>query len=254
MRSLVTGATSGLGAAFARALAAQGSDLVIVARDAGRLAAAAAELGAAHGVEVDVLRADLSVEADLQTVAAALESTERPVDLLVNNAGFGIHTRLTDFDVAVHRHAIDVMCVAVLVLGGAAGRAMRARGHGRIVNISSLASWTTQGHYSAVKAWVRSYSESLSNELHGTGVTVTAACPGWVRTEFHQRAGIRTSALPDWIWQDADPVAAQILADAERGRVLSVPGVQWKITRAVLKVAPASAVRAISRALVRSRD
>ncbi|MGC3992643.1 MAG: SDR family NAD(P)-dependent oxidoreductase [Propionicimonas sp.] len=254
MRSLVTGATSGLGAAFARALAARGSDLVIVARDEERLAATAAELRTAHGVTVDVLRADLSVDADLRAVAAELENSERPIDLLVNNAGFGLHTRLTDPDVAVHRNAIDVMCYAVLVLGGAAGRAMRARGHGRIINISSLASWTTQGHYSAVKAWVRAYSESLSNELHGSGVTVTAACPGWVRTEFHERAGIRTSALPDWIWQDADPVVAEILADAERGKVLSVPGLQWKITRIVLKLAPAAAVRAVSRALVRSRD
>ena len=254
MRSLVTGGTSGLGAAFARELAAQGSDLILVARDEERLDAIAEELRATHDVVVDVLRADLSVEADLMRVAAALEDPDRPIDLLVNNAGFGMHTKLCDPDVQSHRYALNVMCYAVLVLGGAAGRAMRSRGHGRIINVSSLAGWTTQGHYSAIKAWVRSYSDSLGNELHGTGVTVTAACPGWVRTEFHQRAGIRTSSLPDWVWAEADPVARDILKDAWRGRAISVPTASWKLARALLQFGPPAAVRAVSRALVRSRD
>ncbi|MGV8908357.1 MAG: SDR family NAD(P)-dependent oxidoreductase [Propionicimonas sp.] len=254
MRAMVTGGTSGLGAAFARALAAQGSDLVLVARDEERLTAAAEELRTTHGVVVDVLRADLSVDADLMRVAAALENPDEPVDVLVNNAGFGMRTKLCDPDVQAHRYAMDVMCYAVLVLGGAAGRAMRSRGRGRIINLSSLAGWTTQGNYSAIKAWVRSFSESLANELHGTGVTVTAACPGWVRTEFHQRAGIRTSSLPDWVWVEADPVVRQILKDAWRGRAISVPTARWKLARAALQFGPPAAVRAISRALVRSRD
>lgn len=254
MRALVTGGTSGLGAAFARALAAEGNDLILVARDVERLAAVAEELRATHGVVVDVLPADLAIEADLMRVAATLEDPDRPIDVLVNNAGFGMHTRLCDPEVQTHRYAMDVMCYAVLVLAGAAGRAMRSRGHGRIINMSSLAGWTTQGHYSAIKAWVRSFSESLANELHGTGVTVTAACPGWVRTEFHQRAGIRTSSLPSWAWAEADPVVRLILKDAERGRVISVPTTRWKLARAALQFGPPAAVRAVSRALVRSRD
>jgi short-subunit dehydrogenase len=255
MRSLVTGATAGLGAEFARQLAAQGSDLVLVARTESRLTETADALRAAHGVDVEVLAADLADEADLGRVAARLEDADRPVDLLVNNAGFGLHTKLTSPDLAVHRNAIDVMCWAVLVLSAAAARSMRVRGHGRIVNLSSLASWTTQSHYSAIKAWVRTCSEALANELRGTGVTVTAACPGWVRTEFHARAGIRTSALPDWVWDDPEPVVRHVLRDAERGKVISIPGKPaWKVVQAALKLAPGAAVRAVSRAISRSRD
>jgi Short-chain dehydrogenases of various substrate specificities len=254
MRALVTGATSGLGAAFADALAERGSDLILVARDEARLERVAAHLRADHGVSVDVLRADLSVSDELAAVAATLESDEQPIELLVNNAGFGIHSKLCDPDPSAHRAALDVMCYAVLVLGGAAGRGMRRRGRGQIINVSSLASWISQGHYSAVKAWVRAYSEGLSNELHGSGVTVTAACPGWVRTEFHQRAGIRTSTIPDWVWVEPQPVVRRVLRDAERGKVISVPAGRWRAARTALQLMPAAGVRAIARALVKSRD
>lgn len=254
MRALVTGATSGLGAAFVEALAERGTSLVLVARDQERLEHTAARLRSTYGVQVDVHRADLAVAEDLAGVAAVLESAERPIDLLVNNAGFGVHTKLCDPDPTAHRSALDVMCYAVLVLGGAAGRAMRSRGHGQIINISSLASWISQGHYSAIKVWVRAYSEGLANELHGTGVTVTAACPGWVRTEFHQRAGIRTSAIPDWVWLDPEPVVWRVLRDADRGKVVSVPAGRWRAARIALQLMPAAAVRSIARALVKSRD
>lgn len=252
--ALITGATAGIGAAFARALAAREYDLVLVARNAERLNQVAAQLGEAHGIEVEVLPADLSVRSDVLRVAARLEDAIRPVELLVNNAGFGVHRKLLDPDLSEHEYALDVMCLAVLILGGAAGRAMRARGHGRIINVASLAAWITQGHYSPIKAWVKTYSEALAGELHGTGVTVTALCPGWVRTEFHERAGIRTSAIPGWAWVDADRCAADALADAERGKVISVPTKRWKLARYLGELAPRPAIRAVSRILTRSRD
>ena len=252
--ALITGATAGIGAAFARALAARGDDLVLVARDTDRLAEAAARLSEEHGVAVETIRADLSVHDDVLAVATRLEDADRPVDLLVNNAGFGLHHKLLDPDVDRHEYAIQVMCVAVLVLGGAAGRAMRARGHGRIINLASLAAWLTNGNYSAVKSWVRVYSEGLANELHGSGVTVTALCPGWVRTEFHERAGIRTSAIPDWVWVDADRCVAEALDDAGKGRVVSIPTRRWKVARFVADLVPRSAVRWASRLLSASRD
>lgn len=251
--ALITGATSGLGAAFARAVAARGDDLVLVARSAERLAEVAAQLEEAHAVEVETIPADLSVAADVRRVAARLEDPERPVDLLVNNAGFGLRAGLLDPDTDEHSYALDVMCLAVLVLGGAAGRAMRARGHGRIINVSSLAAWIAQGDYSAIKAWVKTYSEGLANELHGTGVTVTALCPGWVRTEFHERAGMRTAAIPDRVWVDADRCVAEALADASRGKVVSIPTKRWKLARLVAQLAPRAAVRAASRLLTASR-
>lgn len=252
--ALVTGGTSGIGAAFARALAARGDDLVLVARDQERLATVAAELVAAHGVAVETLPADLAVHADVVKVAARLEDAARPIDMLVNNAGFGMHNRLLSTDIELHERAIDVMCKTVLVLGGAAGRAMKARGHGWIINVSSVSSWISQGNYSAIKAWVRVYSESLANELYGTGVTVTALCPGWVRTEFHERARIKTESLPSWIWIDPDTLVAEALQDADRGKTISIPTRLWKFLGFLVAKGPLWAMRLVSRKLTKSRD
>ncbi|MDR1833355.1 MAG: SDR family NAD(P)-dependent oxidoreductase, partial [Propionibacteriaceae bacterium] len=145
MSALITGGTSGIGAAFARALAAQGEDLILVARDAARLESHAAYLRERHGVEVETLQADLAVRADLLRVADRVEDPRRPVGLVVNNAGFGLHSDLLKRDFSIDEKALDVMCLAVLVISAAAGRAMKARGRGHIVNISSLASWIAQG-------------------------------------------------------------------------------------------------------------
>lgn len=251
--SLVTGGTSGIGAAFARQLAARGDDLVLVARDETRLESSAAALRETYGVAVEVLPADLADRDQVLRVAARLSDPTRPVDLLVNNAGFGVHHRLTDPDPGPHEHAIDVMVVAVLLLGGAAGRAMRERGHGAIVNVASTAGLMAMGSYSAIKAWALTYSESLANELTGTGVTVTALAPGWVRTEFHERAAIRTSSIPDPLWLDADRLVAECLADVAAGKVVSIPSKRYRVLMAAVRLAPRSAVRAASRRLSSSR-
>ena len=251
--ALITGGTSGIGAAFARALAERGHDLVLVARDAERLAATAAELSERYGVAVETLPADLAIRDDVQTVAERLSDAGHPIEILVNNAGYGLHVKLLDDDLAGHERAIDVMCLAVLAFGGAAGRAMRARGHGTIINVASLAAYISQGAYSPIKAWVLAYSEGLANELHGTGVTVTAVNPGWVRTEFHDRAGIRTSSIPDFVWVEPDRVARETLADADKGRVISVPTKRWKLQKLLARHLPRSAVRWASRMLSRSR-
>lgn len=251
--ALITGGTSGIGAAYARALAARGDDLVLVARDEARLQQSAADLSERYGVTVETLAADLAVRADIDRVAARLEATDRPIDTFINNAGFGLHTKLLDPDTEIHERAIDVMCTAVLILGGAAGRAMKARGRGRIANTSSISSWISQGNYSAIKAWVSAYSESLRNELHGHGVYVTAVCPGWVRTEFHQRAGIRAN-LPSWVWIDADRLATDSLKDINRGKAYSIPTIRWKLAWVFVRFGPRSATRWFSRLLTRSRD
>ncbi|GAA3706178.1 SDR family NAD(P)-dependent oxidoreductase [Microlunatus aurantiacus] len=251
--ALVTGGTSGIGAAFARALAGRGDDLVLVARDAGRLAEMATELTAAHGVDVEVMSADLGDRDDVQRVANRLASTEQPVDLLVNNAGFGVPYALTNADTTPHEHAIDVMIRAVLVLGGAAGRTMKARGGGTIINVSSTAGFVTMGGYSAIKAWVTVYSEGLANELRGTGVQVTALCPGWVRTEFHQRADIKTSKIPDQLWLDAERLVSDCLTDVERHKVISIPSKRYQALILAARLAPRTAIRAVSRKLSSGR-
>lgn len=244
--ALVTGGTSGIGASFARQLAARGDDLVLVARDAERLAATAAEITGQFAVEVETLTADLADRDDVRRVIDRLASTDQPVDLLVNNAGFAVRARLTDADTSAHEHGIDVMIRAVLMLAGAAARAMRERGHGMIINVSSTAGYVTMGSYSAIKAWVTSYTEGLANELAGSGVTVTALCPGWVRTEFHDRAGIRTSSIPEPLWLDADDLVKQALIDAGRGKVISIPSKRYQGLIFLARHLPRAAVRAVS--------
>jgi short-subunit dehydrogenase len=251
--ALITGGTAGIGATFARHLAAQGHDIVLVARDRDRLDQMAHELRG-MGREVEVLPADLAKRADVAKVVKRLEDAKRPVDVLVNNAGFGMHRKLSDADPSSHDLAFEVMVRSVRELGAASARAMRARGAGRIINVSSTAGFVAMSSgYSSIKAWVTNFSESLSNELHGTGVTVMALCPGWVHTEFHDRAGISKSSIPNWLWLDADTLVRIALRDAEKGKVISIPTLRYKVLMGILRHLPRSAVRAISRSISSSR-
>ncbi len=251
--ALITGGTSGIGAAFARALAARGDDVVLVARKADRLSDMATELKERYAVSVETIVADLAVRSEVLGVAERLASVEQPIDLLVNNAGFGVRSKLTTADTTPHEHAIDVMIRAVLILSAAAGRAMRQRGAGTIINVSSTASFVTMGNYSAIKAWVRYYTEGLANELRGTGVKVTALCPGWVRTEFHERANINIAPIPSLMWLDADRVVADCLADAAAGKVISIPSKRYQLMITICEHLPHRTLRAVSRKLTASR-
>ncbi len=241
--ALVTGASAGIGRAFCERLAAEGSDLVVVARDRARLEALGRELEARHGVTVEVLVADLARRDQVEEVCRRLADTDRPVELLVNNAGFGFRAAFLDNEIGQEESGVDVMVRAVLLTCHAAARAMRERGHGRIVNVSSVASFMSNGTYSAAKAYVTVFSEALASELAGTGVTVTAVCPGFTRTEFHDRARMRISSLPAWLWLDADAVVQDALSDSAAGKVISVPGAQWKVVTTVVRALPRSVLR-----------
>ena len=226
--SLITGATSGIGAAFARHLAERGNDLVLVARDRERLDSLAEELTQLHQISVEVLCADLSLDEEVSCVCDRLADTTKPIDTLINNAGFGLYARLADVDNPEHYKAFDVMIKAVFRLGGAAARAMKERGQGLIINTGSTSGYYTAGNYSAIKAWVNNYTESLSAELHGTGVHVMLLAPGWVRTEFHARAGKDNSSLPDAVWNSPDEIVEEALRDADAGKVISIPTHKWE--------------------------
>ncbi len=252
--ALITGGTSGIGLAFARALAARGDDLVLVARDAERLDAVASDLRSTRGIVVETMVADLANRADAQAVADRVEDAGRPIETLVNNAGFSVGASLLAPSMEKHDRAAEVMMRSVLLLQGAAGRAMKARGHGTIVNVASVAGFITQGHYSAIKAYVTSLTESLAVELRGTGVRVCALCPGYVRTEFHERAGIKGSSIPGPLWMDADALVAECLADIEKGRVVSVPQRRWAAITGVLRLAPRPVVRRLSGLLSSARS
>lgn len=252
--ALVTGATAGLGLEFAWQLATSRHDLVLVARDADRLDQVAGQIRAAAGVEVEVLPADLSVPDDVARVAERLAVTgedagdeRRPVGLLVNNAGFATAQPFVGGDLDVELSAIDVMVRAVVQLSHAALGSMTARGRGAVLNVASVAALTTGGTYSAAKAYVRSFTEGLAVDLAGTGVTATVLCPGLVRTEFHERAGLDTRTTPEIGWLDAPYVVSQALADVRRGVVISTPSVRYKAGSALLRALPRPAVRAIGR-------
>ena len=240
---LVTGATAGIGREFVRQLAERGYDVVAVARTESRLAELAAETRSRYGVEVEVVVADLVDRAALESVAERVRSTVAPVDILVNNAGLGLKTAFTDNDLATEEAAFDLMCRAVLVLSHAAATTMRRRGSGRIINVSSVASFISAGSYSAAKAYVTVLTEALATELSGTGVTATALCPGFTHTEFHERGEMDVSYLPDLAWLDVEEVVASAISDAEAGKAISVPSGRYKALVGLLQVTPRALLR-----------
>jgi uncharacterized protein len=252
--ALITGGTSGIGAEFAKSYARRGYSLVLVARDASRLESTASELRALGAPTVETLSADLADRAQVARVANRIEDADAPIDILVNNAGFGFHIRLATSNVEPLDTAFDVMCRAVLVLSGAAARAMKTRGTGQIINISSTAAFITTGAYSAIKVWVLNYTEGLANELRGSGVTALAVCPGWVRTEFHERAGINAGSIPNFLWVDAASTVESAIRASERGRVIVVPSVRYSLLMWVVRHLPRVTVRWVSRAISSSRD
>jgi short-subunit dehydrogenase len=236
--ALVTGPTAGIGHAFAQQLAARGYDLVLVARDEERLEKTAAALHAEHGVEVEVLSADLTDRDDLARVEARLADDARPVELLVNNAGFGLKERFLDNSVDAETAMLDVLVTAVLRLSHAALGPMAARGHGGIINVSSVAAFLPRGTYSAAKAWVNSFSEWAANEYRPRGVTVMSLCPGFTKTEFHERMDVGRGSAPSFMWLDADELVATALADYDKGRVYSIPSPQYKAITTVARLVP----------------
>lgn len=239
--ALVTGASAGIGEEFATQLASQGHNLVLVARDTQRLQALANKLSSTYAVECEVLSADLSDRQALGTVARRVADTDRPIDVLVNNAGFGVREGFMKSSLDDEEAMLDVLVRAPMVLTHAAGPVMRKRGYGRIINVSSVASFMATGSYSAAKSYITVLSESLNSQLQGTGVTVTAVCPGFTRTEFHERANIKAKAN-NMMWLDVQGVVAEAIRAAELGKSISVPGLQYKAITAVMKVLPRKAV------------
>lgn len=252
--ALVTGATAGLGAAFARALARRGYALILVARDAARLSDAAESLRAAHGVSVEVLAADLAtdggVDAVLARIAEGGRDPARAIALLVNNAGFGTKGPLVTTDPVAQETMLRLHVLAVHRLTQAAVRGMAAEGRGAVITVASVASYLTSAgnvNYCATKAYQRFAMESLAREVAARGIYVQALCPGFTRTEFHQRAAMSMRSIPGWMWLDADRVVADSLAAMERGSpTVVIPGAQYKAAVLLLRFLPRWAVQRMS--------
>lgn len=249
--ALITGATAGLGASFARRLAAEGYDLILVARDADRLASTAQELAGRYGVTVDAVTADLSTEEGIAAVEERLAgSAGPPVEMLVNNAGFGLNTGFTRSSVFDESRLIQVNVLAVMRLTHAALPGMIARGRGDVINVSSVAGFFAVmpgSTYPATKAWVTNFSQSVAHSVRSAGVRVMALCPGYVRTEFHQRAGINMSKTPNWAWLTADTVVRAALRDLRRGTLVSVPDWKYKLAVGLGRHMPLALVRRVAR-------
>ncbi len=252
--ALVTGATAGIGRAFVEALATRGDDVVLVARDGARLDSIAAEIRGTHRVNATPLVADLVDEAGLAAVEARLHDAAAPIDLLVNNAGMGTYGNFAELDIAGEEREIRLNVLALVRLTHAALDGMVKRRRGAIVNISSLAAYQpdpTSATYGATKAFVNSFTHALHEEARGTGVRVMVVCPGYTHTEFHERAGLGQTTIPEFAWQTPDQVVAAALHDLDRARSLSIPGAMNKALCAFTSVAPAGFSRRIAGIIVR---
>lgn len=241
--ALITGASSGLGLEYAWQLAAARHGLVLVARRSELLEATAEQIRQAAAVPVEVLPRDLADRAQLEDVADRLRSDVAPVGLLVNNAGFGLGQPFLGGELAREEEALDVMVRAVLVLSHTAAAAMVRRGHGAILNVSSVAARTAMGTYAAHKGWVTQFTEGLAAELRTTPVTATVVMPGLVRTGFHEAAGLDAAAWPVG-WLSAGMVVSASLAAVRRGRVLCTPSFGYGAAQAALRAVPRWVVRA----------
>jgi short-subunit dehydrogenase len=233
--ALITGATSGIGAALARRSAGDGLGLVLVSRDEHRLAEAAEGYRTRYGVKTEILPADLTTD---EGIGAVEDRLRDGVDLLVNNAGFGHRGAYPDVRVGAEVDMLKLHCEAVVRLTYAALPGMLERRRGGVINVASVAAFFTRGTYAASKAWVVAFSQAMAADIEGSGVRVMALCPGFTHTEFHQRAGIDTSTIPGPLWLSADQVAREGMRDFARGLRVSVPSARYKAIVALGRLIP----------------
>ena len=238
-RALVTGATAGIGNAYARELAKRGFNLTLVARDTVRLDKIAAELSKKHAVSIDVIGADLATVEGVQSVANAVTDTTKPVDLLINNAGASLAGWFGTTDIAHEDHQLDLMVRAPMHLTDAAIKSMSGRGGGQIINVASVAAFTPRGTYSAHKMWIVNLCRWANLQYADAGLTVMAVCPGFTRTEFHQRMGASIDDIPGWMWLKADKVVKSSLKDLDKRKAVSIPSIRYKIMAALAQYVPA---------------
>jgi short-subunit dehydrogenase len=241
--ALVTGATSGIGESFTRLLAANNYNTVLVARDLPRLQERAAALETKFGISTHVIQADLATDAGCLKVEKYI--AENQIDVLINNAGFGTNKAFTMSTLEIEQQLLDVLVRTPMRLMHVALPIMKARNNGIIINVSSVAGYIAGGSYSASKSYLTVLSESLNTELSSTNVKVSALCPGFTRTEFHQRGKMSMKGLPNFLWLNSDRLVEQSWRDALKGKAVSVPGWQYKLLLFIVDTVPRSIVRKV---------
>lgn len=234
--ALITGASSGLGAEYAKQLAERGTDLVLVGRSADSLEEVA---GTARslGSNVEVLVADLLDDGDLKAVEERVSSAENPIDLLINNAGFGLPLEFASNELSEELDHLKIHVEVPLTLSHAALGVMQFRG-GKILNVASIAAFIPRSTYGACKQWLVSFSRWANG--HYPNVTVTAVCPGYTHTNFHERMGLAKGkeGISGWMWLNAPDVVAESLRDVARGKSVSIPSLRYKAIASLTKVLP----------------
>lgn len=243
--ALITGASVGIGDCFARLLASEGYNLVINARSKEKLEERAEFLRKTYNVEVEVLAADLASECE--KVESYISSHE--IEVLINNAGFGLNQSFLSSPIEEEQRVLDVLVRAPMRLMHAVLPQMRKRNSGVVINVSSTAAFIAGGHYSAAKSYLTVMSESLHTQMLPTNVKVSSLNPGFVRTEFHQRAGMKMGAIPNFMWLDGDFLVKRAWADARNGKAISIPGWQYKVLRTIIALAPRRTVRKMGMSL-----
>ena len=252
--ALVTGASSGIGEHLARQLAERGHDLVLVARDGSRLEALAKELGSAWNAGTEVLPADLTDPVQLERVEGRCRRRDAPIDVIVNNAGFGSFGAFHELDLATEVREIQLNVVALVRLTHAAASGMVPRGKGGILNVSSLAGFQPgpmNATYGATKAFITSFTEAIHEELKGTGVSVTVLCPGFTRTGFQAAASVPANDIPGFMWQEAGEVAGAGLDGLARNQAVVIPGNLNKVLGYASSVTPHAIPRRLGGAVLK---
>ncbi len=251
--AIVTGASAGIGAAYADRLARDAYDLVLVARRRDRLEEMAERLARTHGRSVAVLAADLGSAAGVRAVEARI-AAEPALELVVNNAGFGTTGLFAELDRDAEEEEVRLNVLALVRLTHAAVAVFKARGHGSVINVSSLAGFQPapfNATYAATKAFVNSFTQAVSEELRGSGVRLQLLCPGFTRTEFQEVAGFSTETIPDFAWMTADAVVSSSLEALRKGDLVVIPGGGNKMMGAVFRAMPASLARRVGAAMLR---
>jgi short-subunit dehydrogenase len=241
--ALITGATAGIGAAYAKLLAKEGFDLVLVARDLPRLKGVAKELSKLYKIKAETIKADLTKPAQLAKVEKRLANNSKPIEVLINNAGFGLKDSFLVSNLAREQELLDVLVTAPMRLSHAVLPGMIKRNSGSIVNVSSVASFIAGGTYSAAKSYLTVFSEYLHTELRDTNIKVSALCPGFTRTEFHARGKMKMSGLPNYMWTTVDQVVAKSWRYVKAGKVICIPGWQYMLLSSIARIAPRPLVR-----------
>ena len=241
--ALVTGATAGIGESFSRLLAGNNYNIVLVARDLPRLQERATALEAKFGISTHVIQADLATDDGCLKVEKYI--AENQIDVLINNAGFGTNKAFTMSALEVEQQLLDVLVRTPMRLMHVALPLMKARNNGIIINVSSVAGYIAGGSYSAAKSYLTVLSESLNTELSATNVKVSALCPGFTRTEFHQRGKMSMKGLPNFLWLNSDRLVEQSWRDGLKGKAVSVPGWQYKLLVFIVETMPRSIVRKV---------